>query len=416
MKKITSLPLYLAWLLLPAGLARAVPEAIEVGPQTARQLPGGKEADGIRGDFILRNNFIEAVISGNQPDRKANMSTYYGAPTPGCLYDLTLRGEGNDQLTIFAPCGQQGPISYVRVAKSGSTGEAVVEAVSTSANHDGLYVRHEYHLKEDWQGLWIVTTVRNESKEVKKMASTDRWTTFNSTGIIHGITWADAVDPADKIGYAYAWLEGNGMELPLPTLELKPGQETTFGRFVAVGHSPAEAFGVVDAQKEKTGLITGVVKDAKGDPIPTARLDVALDKKSLPAYPDAQGGFSFRWPIGDYQVTIGDLGRPIVRQAISVNGRETSALNITMEPASAVQFDIRNSAGLSIPCKVQFIGIDSTRIAGAWSPQSRSRLPGPIPFGNRPFPGPGSARQLSRRGHPRHRVQPHRGGGFRRSG
>ena len=97
--------------------AHAAPEAFEVGPGQKDQLPQGKEADGIVGDFILRNDKVEAVISGNLPLRRANMSTFYGADgiTPGCLYDLTLRGANNDQLTIFSPSHQQGPVSWVRV-------------------------------------------------------------------------------------------------------------------------------------------------------------------------------------------------------------------------------------------------------------------------------------------------------------
>ncbi len=88
----------------------ANPEAFEVGPAQKDQLPRGKEADGIIGDFLLRNDKVEAVISGNLPLRRANMSTFYGSDgiTPGCLYDLTLRGANNDQITIFAPRSNRG--------------------------------------------------------------------------------------------------------------------------------------------------------------------------------------------------------------------------------------------------------------------------------------------------------------------
>src|SRR5678815_3447676 len=92
----------------------AAPEAIEVSSKNREQLPRGKEADGIIGDFILRNEKVVAVISGNLPLRRANMSTFYGATgiTPGCLYDLTLRDANNDQLTVFCPSSQQGPVSW----------------------------------------------------------------------------------------------------------------------------------------------------------------------------------------------------------------------------------------------------------------------------------------------------------------
>src|SRR6187397_585661 len=117
----------------------AAPEAFEVGPDQKSQLPRGKEADGIIGDFLLRNDKVEAVISGNLPLRRANMSTFYGefGITPGCLYDLTLRGANNDQITVFCPAQQQGPVSWVRVVKDGRDGEAVVETAVTGANHGG---------------------------------------------------------------------------------------------------------------------------------------------------------------------------------------------------------------------------------------------------------------------------------------
>ena len=101
--------------------AAAAPEAFEVGPHNADQLPKGKEADGIIGDFILRNDKVEAVISHNAPLRRANMSTFYGADgmTPGCLYDLCLRGSANDQLCIFSPAAQRGPGTLVRIVKDG---------------------------------------------------------------------------------------------------------------------------------------------------------------------------------------------------------------------------------------------------------------------------------------------------------
>jgi hypothetical protein len=65
-------------------------EAFEVGRDRRDSLPGGKEADGIVGDFIMRNNLIEAVISSDAPLRKADMGGWWDAVSPGCLYDLTL--------------------------------------------------------------------------------------------------------------------------------------------------------------------------------------------------------------------------------------------------------------------------------------------------------------------------------------
>ena len=42
-------------------------EAFEVGKDTAERMPKGKEADGLPGDLVLRNDKIELLIGGNLP-------------------------------------------------------------------------------------------------------------------------------------------------------------------------------------------------------------------------------------------------------------------------------------------------------------------------------------------------------------
>ncbi|HUR44858.1 MAG TPA: hypothetical protein VMZ27_03200, partial [Candidatus Saccharimonadales bacterium] len=170
-------------------VARATPEAFEVGPVEVDELPKGKVAEGIIGDFILRNDVVEAVISGNLHDRRANFKTFRGTNgmNPGTVYDLTLRGANNDQLTIFAPHHQVGPVSWVRVANSGSNGEAVVETVITAAKNKGVYKKHEYRMKDGWPGILITTTVRNEKKKENHHSTQDDvWTSFEKSGVLAG--------------------------------------------------------------------------------------------------------------------------------------------------------------------------------------------------------------------------------------
>ncbi|MFA6543537.1 MAG: CehA/McbA family metallohydrolase [Limisphaerales bacterium] len=357
----------------------AAPEAFEIGPDNKDQLPRGKEADGIIGDFVLRNDKVEAVISANLTLRRANMSTFYGANgiTPGCLYDLTLRGAHNDQLTCFSPSGQQGPVSWVRVAKDGRDGEAVVEMVVTSANNGGLYKRHEYRLRDGWQGVFVVTTYRNDGREVRKGTVDDRWTTFTSTGKDGDIAWADAVDPADKAGYARAWVARDGMKAPPNELELKPGQEISFARFVAVGTSPLQAVGVVKSFRGEAGAVVGgAIKDAAGKPIATARVAVAaaggaFATNTPAAYPNAQGEVSFWLPAGSHGVEISDLGRESVTRSVSVSAGKAPGFSATLGPQSAITFDIRGENGQPIPCKAQFIGANGTKVPNL-GPQNRA--------------------------------------------
>ncbi len=351
------------FLLLPllAVAAHAAPQALEVSPSDREQLPRGKEADGIIGDFLLRNDEVAAVISGNLPLRRANMSTFYGETgiTPGCLYDLTLRDAANDQITVFCPSGQQGVVSWVRVVKDGADGEAVVETVVTGARGDGLARRHEYRIRDGWRGVLITTTLTNETGAPVKVTTTDKWTNFKRTGTAMGILWADAIDPADKGGYASGVVDD---DVPPATKTLKPGEELKFSRFLAVGTSPLEAFGEVAAQRGPVGKVSGVVRDSGGAPVLSAQLSVRPVSESSRAigiaYPDGQGRYSFAAPPGEYELVFADLGRESITRKITLTATGPQVLDTAMSLASAVAFDIRDEAGVSLPCKAQFDPLD----------------------------------------------------------
>lgn len=367
----------LTTLIIHTTVGFAAPEAFEVGPSQTAQLPRGKEADGIIGDFILRNDKVVAVISGDLPLRRANMSTFYGADgiTPGCLYDLTLRGADNDQITIFAPADQRGPVSWVRVAKDGEDGEAVIETVVTAPNNRGIYKRHEYRLRDGWQGVEVVTTFRNESTETRILPTADRWTTFTRTGSTDGIAWADAVDPADQAGYAHATVAASEGIEPGKPVELAPNEAVRFTHFLAVGRSPAEAVGLVAAVRGPTGGVSGRILDRAGKPVASAELlvrPVTSSKRPVCiARPDEEGFVRFGFPEGDYEIEIAAPGRAGVKQAVSVKAGVTAAIGATMEMAAGVDFEITDDAGRSLPCKAQFRGIEGTKSPNL-GPQNRA--------------------------------------------
>ncbi|NNM28390.1 MAG: carboxypeptidase regulatory-like domain-containing protein [Akkermansiaceae bacterium] len=390
-------------------------EAFQVRPGQAAELPGGKEADGIIGDFVLRSDTVEAVISQDAPERRANMSTFYGSGgiTPGCLYDLTLRGADNDQLTILAPLSQRGKVSWVRTIPPEELGEneAGVETVVTAALakgvHWGLYKRYRYIVKDGLPGVTIVTTLRNEGHNPVTIRLRDKWTGIAHSQAARGFVWADAVDPADKAGYALAWVKSHGAVLPeeipdspppepepdedgadgegekAPKSEkgekdekdekdkkeedrkdlkdIAPGESLTVARFLAVGTSPLEA---VAAAAEQTGLSAEgliVIEDEGGRPIPDARIMVEVEKdKVIRGYPDENGRLRCVLPVGTYPCKVRAPGRATVEVKLELVEEAPHRRTVKMGPQSTVAFDIKDDDGETTPCKVQFKGVDGT--------------------------------------------------------
>ena len=340
----------------------AASEAFEAGQDTVTSLVRGKEADGILGDFVLRNDRIEAVISHNAPHRRPNMSTFYGTNgmTPGCLYDLSLRGSDNDQLVVFAPFSQRGPVSHVRVARDGKDGAAEVEVVVAAARNRGVFKRHLYRIEDGQQGIEIESTLRNEGHEDREGNIEDTWTRFARQGQVGDIHWADAEDPADKAGYAYAYLPDKDGRRPDPKLRLPPGLELKVTRFLAVGRSPAEAVGIVAAKLGPIGRLSARIVDAGGKPVLSARLDIPWGTNTVPAYPDSDGRVGLALAPGRHEIVVRAVGRPTVTRSVEVPANGTVSEEILLGEVSRVEFDVTDTAGQGMPCKVQFVGIGET--------------------------------------------------------
>lgn len=331
--------------------------ALEVGRGDTEFLPLGKEADGLPGDFVLRNNKIHALVSGAQPFRRANMSTEYDAVLQGCLYDLDVLGAANDQLTALRPGGESGPISYVRVVDDGSSGAAVVEAVRTAVMGEGLYTRHEYRLERDWEYLLVTSTYRNDSSAPVAIRPAPVWKGLDRELTVGVVRVADSIDPFDKRGYGVAPADA----APWPEEEtLQPGAERTFRVLVAVADSPVAAYGVLAAESGPTGEVVGTVKDADGQSALRGALQVALGGVELPHYPDAEGRVSFRLPVGTHGVRFDDIGRDSVEHEVEVRRSRPVRLDLAVDNASRVRIRIIDSGGSPLPGKVQFLGADGT--------------------------------------------------------
>ena len=343
-------------------------EAIEIGKHNTRLLPKGKEADGIIGDFVLRNRKIHALISGDLPNRRANMMHDRAFSIPGTVFDLDLVGAENDQITSFRPGHQSDQVSYVKIlSASGNT--ASIEAVTTAATGDGLYTRHVYSLGAGWQHLEILSTFRNESSQTREIellpvwkapAGYEKLNQFSEVWTAGKVRVGDSIDPFDKRSYAWVPLSRQGVSPLEDKVQLQPGQERSYALALTVADSPLEAFGIASSLLGPSGRVKGRVVDSDGKPALHASLLISVNGVQLPEYPGPEGDVNFLLPPGIYEGILVDLGRPDQEFSLDVAQDQTATLELSPHPASAVSFQIRDSSGRPSPAKVQFLGIKGT--------------------------------------------------------
>ena len=361
MKKLCAIFGILSVLLNPSSLLFAA-EAFELGKQNFGERPLGKEADGIVGDFVMRNDKVELLISGNLPLRRANMSTFYGEGniTPGLIYDLTLRDADNDQLVIFCPLEQKGPVNYVRIVADGGPGEeAVIETYTSAAKRGGYSVTQRYRLRDGDQGVLVETIIENTpGKAVSPLPVRDRLEKFRESDSADGIRFFNAIDPAHRCGYAVGWEPGSAK----PANTLAGSTTQIVSRFLAVGRSPAEAWGIVYGRQNKpTGKLKLKITDQSSKPLTGSRLVLKRGDKRIPAYPDDNGIVQLELPVGQHEVDVWEIGRPEEHVAVDIAASATTERVVQLKAASAIVFDVTDRSGRSIPCKAQFNPVEGTK-------------------------------------------------------
>ena len=328
-------------------------EAIEIGRHNVDQMPKGKEADGLPGDFVLRNDQIVALVSGNQPLRRANMTTEYASPIPGTLFDFDLRGADNDQLTAFRPADQKGELSWVRKVE----GANAIEAVRSAAMGGGLAVRHEYRLESGSRVLRVVTTWKNESADASEVTPQAVWKGLTDEVQAGEVRVADAIDSADKCGYAWAPLEPRSLP---ETMSIAAGEEKTIEVGVAVGESPLAAYGEIAALLGETGAVSGVIEDLDREPAANAALIVTIGGAELRGYPDAEGRYELKLPAGSHTLRIEDIGREPQQARVEILDGKSVTKDWEVSHASRVTGAIKDVGGMPSPGKIQFLGRNGT--------------------------------------------------------
>lgn len=381
--RLVSLP-YWCWLMVGLGVlaaaSREVPAAdvAILGEETWDKFaPEGKEADGIYGDFVLRNDQIVVVIAQPLATRNANMTV---RNVGGAIIDLTTRSAPNDQLSAYYPGAAKYSLHgtqrvVVRVdgreqnlrGLTSASGEKVTWecAAERAAGKPDFTVRytladgHPYVLVET---IFANTTDKPISEELTDGIRADRSFTFGNDDAL-GLFWADdewfrqaygiQVDgytikgSGERNSVLSIAREGNG------TITLAPGQNVTIARKIFPGSSLLAVRGL--ATKLTGGNISAVGTTVKDPAGPVARAKVSVWQAETmfgSGRTDGEGRLSFFLPPGEYDLKVEALGRPAWTAQVTVPG---GLKEIVLETDSACGYlvgNVTDADGKPIPCKV----------------------------------------------------------------
>ena len=194
------------------------------------------------------------------------MGGWRDSVSPGCLYDLTLLGADNDQLTVFSPSNQRGPVSHVRLVEDGAQGKAVIEVLVSAATHDGVEIRHVYRLKDDWHGLVVETYLDNQSSSDFEWDPADQWKpNQDRMTAANIITW----DEPDKLDWKEIFRHAKAGRMMMTT-----------GPFLEVQTEGGQISGGATRARGSIGL---KVKVQCTDWVQIDRIQVLVNSRKVPA-------------------------------------------------------------------------------------------------------------------------------------
>ncbi len=386
--------LQLTWWVMVLGLwvPGEAAELARLGPENwDRLVPRGKEVDCIYGDYVLRNDKIVCIVGDTVPTRNANMTV---RNTAGCIIDLTLIGQPNDQLSCYYP--GSGRFAYVKLVspkslKQSIRAKEVQLVVQAPAGPGRPQVEVTYRLADGWPYVLVQVRYTNRGEkplEVDLADSVRADRTFERSGRrASGAYWV--YDKWFRQGYGFVPTEarfvpaGGGrfgtafrylsQRFPKGVAKLQPGESVTTEVKVFPAANLFELQRLVaQCQGRQLHAVELQVQEPQGAAVPdvdvTAYLLTQGKKQRVGhGYTDAQGRLVAYLPSGKVQLVFSGIGRG--EKQVELNVPQDRAKRITLPQPGYVVGRITNAQGLPCCSKVQFIGIQGTP-SPYWGPDS----------------------------------------------
>ncbi len=366
---------------LAAALALAVParsaELLVLSPQNWKDAAlHGKEADGIYGDLVLRNDRIAAVIANPVPGRNANMTV---RNVGGAIIDLTHRNHQNDQLSAFYPGAQQRAWKLETVTEKETlpaSGDDSVSIRLVSEPKEGEPdLELIYTLQDGWDYVLVETRFRNSGEKPVGVELVDAVRADHSfQKVPDGQTelfwvhdnWfnqAYAVVPdaheiqthSDARNSTLRYLSDGKTRITLD-----PHQSHTLIRRVTPGANLIDVKGTASRIRgNHPRRVTLSVRDTAGKPVADAEVTLKTDDKEYGSGRTHRNGkLALTLPNGVVEATITALGRG--SKTITIPATKPESLSVELSEAGAVAAEINDKDGGAIPCKVQFLAKEGT--------------------------------------------------------
>jgi hypothetical protein len=369
--------------------------AVEVAVLTAenweRFVPHGKEVDAIAGDLVIRNQFMTAVIAQPLASRHANMVV---REVGGCLIDLADRQNQSDQLACFYPGGRS--IKFRNCSVQMEKGAAVplsprLEMHGTSARILVTATGDErlptlevsYSLGEHDRFMTVTSTYRNSSTmplvislldEIQadgaqeEMAKTSDgvcdlyWIEDRFWRAAYGIQGIELALQCTTDGStaAIAFIDDAGTN----RRTLGPGESLSVSRRITCGSTLAHVRAAfADQQKSPFKVVKLRLQDGLRRGIDHARIRVRQKDLTI-ASGRANGDGEISLPLlpGDYKVELLSESQPRSQSVLHVGEAANQSLTAVFndEFPGTIYVAIVDERQQGMPCKVQFIGRDST--------------------------------------------------------
>ena len=371
-------------------LAASAAEVFQVTAETRAALPGGKEADGMIGDWLLRNDRVVAVIGKTADWRDANQMV---EGVQGAVLDFTSLADNNDQLVVlypmgYRPTGVSANRAEVRQAKGNVAELAVIRDPSPEEPYrtttiyrlrDGEAFLHLRTIHENPSDAAVTVIVRDwlrldndlvcpqEPGEHPVIAMDNPW--FDAA---YGLVASDGRAQATVRDLSRRNLRDLGSLVHYPALtpdakaeySLAPGERLEVSRYLVVARDVAGVqLAAADALQRPASAVVLHVTETDGSPAPGVRCHVTRAGKFYSsAITNARGAVRLPLADGNYEVACEQIGREALTFPLEISGGKPVGETKRALPArSFLALDVAETgSGARLPVKIELRGRGDT--------------------------------------------------------